>query len=357
MLETIAEFATERLGDRLEADELRRRHMDWILAWGAGLDARRQDQAETLRRVGAELANLRVALAELSRTGRACDRLQLATALAQSMFYLGATGEARDWLTAALEDSDGCPRELRARALAFASLTSTFVGDPVLGARYAEDAERVASGRVDTALRADLVDAASTSQLGLGNLAAAERLTNEGLALAQELGDPHRVAEVRNNLSYIALLSGDLDAARAVAEAGLAEAPPGDHGMTTLLMHNLFLAAFGRGAFDEATRYLREGLEISRHHGLASMTRVQVEGAAALASRSGANDVAAVLLGATAFATHGAGEFEAELRLEAEQATRSALGEEAFAELSAAGSRLSLDEAADRAQRWLVDRP
>ena len=58
--------------------------------------------------------------------------------------------------------------------------------------------------------------------------------------------------------------------------------------MTTLLMHNLFLATFGRGAFDEATRYLREGLEISRHHGLVSMTRVQVEGAAALASRSGA---------------------------------------------------------------------
>ena len=45
---------------------------------------------------------------------------------------------------------------------------------------------------------------------------------------------------------------------------------------------------------------------------------------------------------------------ERELRLEAEQGARSSLGEKAFVELYAAGSRLSLDDASERAALWLA---
>jgi hypothetical protein len=327
-----------------------------VLGWGSYFDVRRPDQVTLLQRLRVELPNVRAALDELGRGDRDCERLQLVTSLAQAMYHLGAARESREWLVAALESGRACPPAARARAFAHASMQSTLTGDAELGARYAAEAERLAVDIDEPELRADVLFAASVAAFGLGDLVRGERLTAEALAAAEALGNPYRVAEIRNNLSYLALIAGDLSRARDVAEAGLREARlAADLGTIVALLHNLFLVALKSDDLGSAVAYLTEALELSRRHSLGAVMPFAVEGAASIAVGAGAHELAATLLGATSFLTASAGGVEEELRLEAEQGIRPVLGDDAFDQLRAAGARLSLEEAAERAAQWLAD--
>jgi predicted ATPase/class 3 adenylate cyclase len=353
MLETIREYAWQRLETGPEAATVRRRHAAWVLDWGSHFDVRRPDQATLLQHLSVELPNVRSALDELSQGDRDCERLQLVTSLAQAMYHLGAARESRDRLVAALEAGQACPAGARARALAHASIQSTLTGEAELGARYAAEAEQLARDVDEPELRADVLYAASVAELGLGNLAQGERLTAEALAAAEALGNPYRIAEARNNRSYVALLAGELPRAREVAEAGLRDARlAADHGTTASLLHNLFLVAIKSDDLDGAVAYVTEALELSRRYSLGTVMPFAVEGAAAIAARDGAHQLTATLLGATS-STASTGGVEGELRVEAGQSARAALGDEAFDGLCAAGARLNLEEAAERAARWL----
>jgi hypothetical protein len=100
------------------------------------------------------------------------------------------------------------------------------------------------------------------------------------------------------------------------------------------------LVAMKRDDLSGAVAHLTEALELSRRHSLGAVLPFAVEGA---------HELAATLLGATASLILSAGGVEGELRLEVEQDSRAALGDDSFDELHAAGARLGLEEAAERA--------
>jgi predicted ATPase len=355
MLETIREFGAELLHASDAAPAVRRTHADWVLDWGCRVDIRREDQAEVLRSLHDELPNIRIALEELTHNRRVCDRLTLATRLAQGMWHLGVAEESKGWLMAALADAEACPPALLAEALVAAAMQSSLGGDPELGTRYAADALDLADSLGDPQLRLDTVMAAASANLSAGNLDHAERLATEALAQAEELGDRYRASELRNNLCYGNLLRGDYESARAIAETGLTEARHAEnHVIVASLYHNLFLATIKSGAFSDSMEFLREGLEVSRQHSLAGTQAFIVEGVASAAARRGNYELTAMLLGATEASPPDVFSIERELRLEAELAAQSSLGE-AFLELQAAGSRLSLEDASERAAAWLSD--
>jgi predicted ATPase len=355
MLETIRDYAAERLSSSGEAPAARRRLADWVVSWGGGFDARREDQAAALLRLRQELPNIRDAVEELRAGARPCELLSLVSALAQGMFHLGATRESREWLEEALESGDACPAEVRARAHVEASVQSSLTRDPERGASHAADAARLASGLADAELRVDVLTAASVAELASDRLEAAERRTAEALACAEELGDPARAGELRNNLAYIALRVGDLERARSTAEAELSTARQrGNHALVATLLHTLFLIAFRDRRAGEAAGLLAETLELSLRHSLESVTDFAVEGTAAVAAQRGAHDLAATLLGAASPLARDSGPEEDELRRSAERAARAALGERAFEELTASGAALGIDEAAERSARWLL---
>ncbi len=355
MLDTIRELAVEKRLSDADRELTSRRHADWVLEWTSRLDIRGRDQQANLSRLRHELPNVRVALDELGGSECSCDRLRLVTSLAQGMFQLGAAVESRAWFDDVLGASERCPSELRARALAYASMQMTLTGDAETGLRRAIDATELV-GQDDPDLIAEVLLAASVAQLGSGNLVAAEQLAAQSLSRAHELDNAPLIGDLRNNLSYLALLNGNLDLARDTAEGALAEARRrADHHLAAVLLHNLFMIALESDAPPDATRHLDEAMEIARRHGFTEVLRYAVEGVAAVAAGEGALDVAATLLGATSSRERSGGELEDRLWRQTTDNVRSSLGEAAFQELTAAGESLGLENAADLAARWITE--
>lgn len=132
MLETLRQYGSAQLTD---ADELRRRHRDYLLAFAreAADQWFGEHELTYLRRAHSDLANLRAALAWSTATpGEEAAGLELSVSLARLrlQFYLGNSGETIDWLRDGLTavGPDG-PAELRLWAVTLAGVTALCQGD------------------------------------------------------------------------------------------------------------------------------------------------------------------------------------------------------------------------------------
>jgi DNA-binding CsgD family transcriptional regulator len=128
MLETIREFALERLVACGEEAATRERHAAWCieLAEWAEAAAWTREQGQRLRRLAVDYDNVRAALAWSLDAGETAIGIRLAAAMAQYWYIRGPLSEGLDWLTRALHvvepDTDGSA--LRARVLFAAGLVA-----------------------------------------------------------------------------------------------------------------------------------------------------------------------------------------------------------------------------------------
>jgi non-specific serine/threonine protein kinase len=181
MLETIREYALERLAESGEANVLRRRHALHYLALAETADAALVGPAQVAwgRRLAAEHDNLREALRwACDAGGSAALAVRLAGALARFWEIGGYLTEGRAWLERALA-LDGGDDAARARALAGAS---------------------------------ELAFAQADRQT-------VEALGGQALALYRALGDERGIVRVvTGTLAFIALLRGEMDTAERLAQ-------------------------------------------------------------------------------------------------------------------------------------------
>jgi predicted ATPase len=232
MLETIREYALERLDAAGEAEATRRAHAAHFLALAEGLRPRIEgaDEPAVLARYDAEHANLRAALAWALDRGEADVGLRLVAALWKFWYLRKHLAEGRSWLQRALAEGAAAAPGLRAEALYAAS---SFAGTQ-------------------------------------GDYAAATRACEEGLALARRAGDPLRVAMHLFSLGMTASGLGDRPRARARFEEALTLARGLDpsHPFATHLLANV-LRNLGGAVEGEpaATPLLEEALAIWRARG------------------------------------------------------------------------------------------
>jgi predicted ATPase/DNA-binding CsgD family transcriptional regulator len=118
MLETIREFAWDQLP---EADRvgLRERHLAYFVALAERSEPqlRGTDQAAWIRRLAAEQADIRAALAWAQEAHRDKSMLRLAAALKRRFWYAaGGLGEGLRWLEASLAVASDAPAALRVKA-------------------------------------------------------------------------------------------------------------------------------------------------------------------------------------------------------------------------------------------------
>jgi predicted ATPase len=108
MLETIRQYASERLFKAGEAELMRNRHLDYFLHWAeeAGSRLREAKQMEWFSKIEAENDNLRTAL-EWSLTQAEYGEASLRLAGALFLFWdrSGSTSEGRAWLARALANN------------------------------------------------------------------------------------------------------------------------------------------------------------------------------------------------------------------------------------------------------------
>ncbi len=226
MLETVREYGHARLGEDEQEAALRVRHVAWfasfceatIAAWGS------TDQATLLRRLDAELENVRAALAwGLGNTGAATEALRLASALSRYWQTRGLVSEGRRWTARALDAAPRAPKALRATALNRCALL----------ARLEADSN------------------------------AAGRLMEASLALFRELGDAEGIARVAGNLGLVRYDRGDdAGAVESLSEALALKRQHGNQPETPIFLLNLGMVYTRMQRYDDAETALAEACAI-----------------------------------------------------------------------------------------------
>jgi predicted ATPase/class 3 adenylate cyclase len=266
MLETIRDYADERLGRQAGAGTLRQRHADYFLrlAEEAEPHLTGTQQATWLERLEAEHDNFRLALDSLRRAGLGAEELRLVGALMRFWYVRGHLREGSSRCEEALA-AHGDQSEARLRALFGAGLLAHRLGD------Y-QRAETLAQERLVLARRLEDAEAVASSVIGLGlafhGLGDSERAITayeEGAELARAGGYTWFLAVATGNLGDIALEQGDYAHARVRVEESLGLFRDlGDERKIVESLARLGIVASREGRSDEAAGFLRESLEYAQ---------------------------------------------------------------------------------------------
>jgi len=353
MLETIRDYASERLEASDEADAIKRRHAAYFLALAeeAAPYLRGPQQVEWLTRLEREHDNLRLALRWALESGDAATAVRLGAALWRFWWILGHLGEGQRWLAGVLSRSQLLPASVQVRALsgAWGMVSHALASDP------ASYAQATAFFTDSLSLCRDLGDARGIA-LSLGNLGllatgqgALEEgipLLEESLMLLRELGDRERIASALSNLGAAALQAGNSERAEAALQESLQlRRELNDRPAVAASLTALARAAVSRGDRKMATALLAEALTLSRELGATPVVADAIDELAQLALASGKGEQSARLFGAAARLRSATGivlSSAAQLALDRDVgAARATLGDADFAAAWAAGGALS----------------
>ncbi len=223
LLETMRQYALEKLGESGEADVVRTRHRDYYTALAAKLDCPAEsDYEQRLEQAENEIDNLRAAFG----WSRERSDVELALTLASSLQPLwqarGRLREGLAWFHNAFTDLDGdYPRvtpAVRARALADRATLGLWVGATDSLDR-AQQALAVARAVDDSVLLVRALTACGYVAAYFDAEAAGPYLA-EASGLARDLGDRWRLSQILVAQVVAALAARDPVAARAAAEEG-----------------------------------------------------------------------------------------------------------------------------------------
>ncbi len=300
MLETIGEYATERLEQFEDVEALRRRHAEYFLrlAEEAEPHLTGAQQATWLERLEAEHDNFRLSLDSLRHAGLGAEELELVGALMRFWYVHGHLREGRSRCEEALAAHDDQSRP-RLKALFGAGLLAHRLGDyrgayalseeRLALARRLDDAEGVASSLIGLGMNAH----------GLGDYEQAAAAFTEGAALARAGGYSWILAVAISNLADLALEQGDYAQARARVDESLGLFRElGDERKIVESLVGLGIVASREGSRDEAEALLCESLEYAEALVDKELAIWSLGELAALAVSGGDAERAARLLGA-----------------------------------------------------------
>ena len=269
LLETIRQYAREKLMGSEEAAEALRRHRDWYLALVTRLEpqffggARSGNEIDELDR---EHDNLRAALAwSADEPGQAAAGLRLAAALWRFWEIRGHAVEGRTWLERLLEGSTDASLTVRSSALTGAGVLAYLQGDYDAAFAFHEESlilHRQVGNPQSVAYSAiNLANAA----VQRGDYARARSLYEEGLGLARASGDIRGSAMSLINLADVVAREGDLEKARSLFEESIATfREHGDEWGKAFALDSFGLVALRHGDQHSARAFHTEAIEISR---------------------------------------------------------------------------------------------
>jgi predicted ATPase/class 3 adenylate cyclase len=373
MLETIREYAQERLEEIGELDALRRVHAECYLelAERALPLLRGPEQVAWLGRLDREHDNFRAAVEWCIQAPDADETgLRLVSALWPFWWRCGYLTEGRTRVAAALSRAEGSPaisQELRGDALYAAGYLAFLQGDYVAARPLFEQTVAMmrSLGNSPSAKRriARSLAGLSQSNYHLGDYEPVRPLLEESLALHRELGDKPGTVTSLNNLGLNLAAGGDYDGAWRLLEEALATARSlSDKWGISTVLNNLGLVARLRRRVvsgPDPRSLVQESLRIRRDmadkyaiaFSLAGLAATAAQDAADAAGRQGAGDAmrAARLLGATECLLQTIGARLEPLYHEEYQRTEAAarrmVGDAIFEAAHEDGRKLSLDQA------------
>jgi predicted ATPase/DNA-binding SARP family transcriptional activator len=375
LLETVREYAREKLAASGELAPDRNPHQEWDhgLAERAYAAIDGPEEPEWLTRLEAELDNLRAALAwcqaadadpesECAGAPPAAEAgLRLASALWWFWYRRGNLAEGQQWLEAALARGGDLPPSLRAPALLHATYLANARGERETAASLQratrqeyEKALALAQASGDRRAIADATLALADMARETLDVEGALRYAGEARQQMEALGDRGGLNRALALMATLALSRGDRQSARTLLEELLASCRElGDSGHLVHALGAMGHLERDEGEYARARAFYGESLVLRRDLGHQFALAQSLEDFAVLAGRERQAERAIRLLGAgEVFCETIGAQAPVADRTDYERtvaAGRAVLGEPAFAAAWAEGRALSLDRAIEYA--------
>ncbi len=267
MLETIREYALERLAAGEEAADARNRHLDWCLTVTASTVSspfRILEQA-SWKQIDAEINNLNAGLEwALQHNGAAALRLALATS--RSLANRGFVREARTWIDRTLALPEAAEPTIERVALLYRRGITEFLADQTAAAELSMSRTLTLSRDLNLILG----QAGALYYLGrmasmAGNASRAETHLEAAAAALLEAGEIVDWGHVISVLAEIVMFRGDLQRSRALhAQAMTRDLQPEQRHQVFWSVGGLAELAMVEGDYVNARRLAEECLALCR---------------------------------------------------------------------------------------------
>jgi len=303
LLETIHQYARERLEESSEANELHKRHAEYfvLLAESAEPELRGPRQEFWSAKLRFEYDNLRAALAWSLKNLDASIGLRLVGSLAEFWYYEGPISEGEKWISQALSRRNEVPLSISAKVLNGAGMLAFARGDPERGKQWNRAALSIARQLQDKSSTAwSLFWLSAHATNNPDEYHEGIKFCEEALALYQELDYKPGLAWVYNQLGELTRLVKDYKRARIYYEESLAVCrQTGNRRREAIALVNLSYAAQHQDDYRQAEKYALEGLALLNELKLKYHSTIVLSMLAGPVAAQGKARRAATLLGAS----------------------------------------------------------
>jgi non-specific serine/threonine protein kinase len=274
LLETIRQYAREKLVEAGDQDETKNRHLDYFQRWARQVEPllTTVEQLAGLNKLEEEHDNLRAALDwSLTAAGGTEKGLQLAVSMANFWKLHGHITEGRRRLSAALAQEAARPRTLvRARALFQAAILVFYQSDYSVSRALTEESlaifrELGPAGREGAA---DALENLAEVSSETGDYPAAAKFYEESLALSREAGYLKGIFENLKMMGWLAMREGKNEQAESMLEEShVLMQQTGNLYQLISPLAGLAELAIRRGQYSRANDMLQQSLDLARRLG------------------------------------------------------------------------------------------
>jgi predicted ATPase/DNA-binding transcriptional LysR family regulator len=301
MLETVREFAHDRLVDSGELDDLRRRLAEHMLAYAehGRQFARTPEEKPWIDRLLLELDNIRASFSYALEAEDPALGLTTAEALEPLWIRGMRQREAVRWLEPLLALDGQVEPAVRAGALTLAGRSAIEMGEVDRAEPWLREGLQLARGSGDLTRTAWALHGLGHFLAEQGDHKEAEALFEESMELFLELGDHAPAGGRMTFLAFYAAREGDLDRAESLLERATEQYRlAGDLAGVGGCIHALGDMALERGDVQSALERYRESQPITFQGGSSFDVAYELAGIAAVAALLGRSDLAARIWGA-----------------------------------------------------------
>jgi predicted ATPase/DNA-binding CsgD family transcriptional regulator/Tfp pilus assembly protein PilF len=302
LLETVRQYASEKLEGSGEAGKVRSRHARYYLglAEEAEPELKGARQVAWMERLEKEHYNLRAAMRFLLEEDEVEAAARLAWALWLFWWYHGHHAEGRRFAEEILARGGDLPPDLLGKTFWTRAMMSYGLESIERMERLFEESAahfRLAGDRFGRGIATSGVGVAALQQ---GDMERALALFEEALKLLREVGNKWGISNVLANLGMACFGGGDPEGAGRHFEEALAISREiGDRLSGYVSLYNLALSSRARGDNERAARLYAEGLNLAEEIGDEANAAYCLEGLAVLIAESGEPERAVKLLGAS----------------------------------------------------------
>jgi predicted ATPase/DNA-binding winged helix-turn-helix (wHTH) protein len=270
-LETVRQYARERLVESGDAERLRDRHLAFFheLVRHAEPELTRPGQIAWMNRLQREHDNLRLALEwGLEAPGRGEQGTEISVGLCWFWLKRGYFHEGQEWLERTLAAGHAAPPALRAKALMYLGMMTFFQGDFVRTQALVEESAALGRTAGDLSVVAFSLGVSALTALERGDTEACARLATEGQEAARRSAISWIQGMSMSCLAYLAMHQGDFDRASALHEEVLElSRQQGEKWAIGITLFDLALLRVIQDRHEEARALCAEGIALNQEFG------------------------------------------------------------------------------------------